>query len=154
MRRAHALTGNKHDALDLMQDVLIRVGANWRRIDDPLAYAATTMARLNVSRWRKTRREVLGAPPRAASMPSHWPIDRVVERDALVVGLVNLSEQQRTVVVLHYIYDQAVADIGEQLSMKQSTVLSHLHRARKALRHALDEDAATSTQQPNKGAGK
>ena len=43
---AHALTGNRHDAWDLLQETLVRVGERWRRIDEPAAYARTVMTRL------------------------------------------------------------------------------------------------------------
>lgn len=150
MRRASALTGNRHDAVDLVQDALIRVGARWNRIDDPVAYAARTMARLHVSRWRRTRREVLGAD--APAEETHDPLAQVDERDALVAGLARLTDRQRTVVVLHYVYDLPVAEISGQLAMKESTVLSHLHRARAALRRDLADDGTPTPQRPSRGA--
>ncbi len=63
---AYALTGNQHDAWDLLQETLVRVGVRWRRLRDeePTAYARTVMTRLNIDRLRRLRREM---PVRQAS---------------------------------------------------------------------------------------
>lgn len=41
LRIAFALTGNRHDAWDLVQETLVRVGSRWSRLslDNPGAYA-------------------------------------------------------------------------------------------------------------------
>ena len=67
LRYGHALTGNPHDAADLVQSVLEKIGARWpswlRKTGDPVAYARRAMANAHVSRWRRTRRENLVAEP-------------------------------------------------------------------------------------------
>ncbi len=63
---ARVLTGNSHDAWDLVQDTLLRMRIRWARIDrggNPAAYARTTMARLNNDRLRRLRRELLTSSP-------------------------------------------------------------------------------------------
>ena len=58
---ARVLTGSSHDAWDLVQDTLLRMRIHWARIDrggNPTAYARTTMARLNIDRLRRLRREL------------------------------------------------------------------------------------------------
>src|SRR5688572_959755 len=71
MRYAFVLTGNPHDASDLTQEALARLGAAWNRVErkaDPEGYVRVTMARLHVSRWRHTRRErLVGSPPERAA---------------------------------------------------------------------------------------
>ena len=57
---ARALSGNDHDAWDLVQECLVRIGVRWSRIDrdgNPAAYARTTLVRLNVDRMRRRGRE-------------------------------------------------------------------------------------------------
>jgi DNA-directed RNA polymerase specialized sigma24 family protein len=56
MRIARVLTGNDHDAADLVQDCLAKMGARWgdsRPISNPHAYARATLVNLNNSRLRK-----------------------------------------------------------------------------------------------------
>src|SRR5699024_7010807 len=61
LRYGYALTGSTHDAADLVQSVLERIGSRWskvRRADDPLAYVRRAMANGHVSRWRRHRHEI------------------------------------------------------------------------------------------------
>ena len=62
---AYALTGDRHDAWDLTQETLLRVGLKWRRIDagNPAGYARTVLVRLNLDRARRRKRERLGDVP-------------------------------------------------------------------------------------------
>ena len=46
---ARVLTGDDHDAWDLTQEALVRVGMRWSRVHDgpnPVGYTRTTLARL------------------------------------------------------------------------------------------------------------
>src|SRR5262245_61331858 len=64
LRYGYVLTGNAHDAADLTQEALARLGLAWSRVrhkGDPEGYARTTMARLQISWWRRRRRERLVA---------------------------------------------------------------------------------------------
>ena len=60
LRVAYGLTGNPHDAWDLVQESLVRVGVRWRRLrsQNPGGYAQTVLVRLDVDRHRRLRREV------------------------------------------------------------------------------------------------
>lgn len=55
--------------------------------------------------------------------------------------LARLSEVQRAVVTLYYVEDQPVGEIARILELPASTVKTHLHRARAALRAALQREA-------------
>src|SRR5205807_4123348 len=63
LRYGHALTGNPHDAADLVQTVLEKLGSRWssivRKTGDPVAYARRAMANANISRWRRHKMEAL-----------------------------------------------------------------------------------------------
>jgi hypothetical protein len=60
LRTAYLLTGNHHDAEDLVQSALIKVVPKWGRIKDrPEPYVRKVLARESVGRWRGRRwREV------------------------------------------------------------------------------------------------
>ncbi|GAA2398139.1 SigE family RNA polymerase sigma factor [Nonomuraea africana] len=78
MRCAYALTGNPHDAADLVQEALVRLRGSWSRVrgkHDPESYVRVTMTRLHITVWRRRRREYLaGEPPdrQVADTPSLW----------------------------------------------------------------------------------
>lgn len=131
---ATSLCGNRHDAWDLTQESLARVGERWHRqeIDVPAAYVRTVMARLNVDRIRRLRREVLGwtgAEPGIA-MPS----DTGTLGQELLNALPLLSPRQRTALALRYIEDLSVRDIAARMNCSEGTVKSTLSRGLERLR--------------------
>src|SRR3954454_20484786 len=91
-RYAYVLTGNQHDAEDLVQEALTRTGVAWNRVkrkDDPEGYVRTTMARIMANRWRRPRREhlVADAPDRPVE---DGALDRVADADRLDAALADL----------------------------------------------------------------
>jgi RNA polymerase sigma-70 factor (sigma-E family) len=137
LRYGHALTGNPHDAADLVQGVLERIGARWssvlRRTGDPLAYARRAMVNAHISRWRRTRRENL-----VADLPDTtavWQPDRFAD-EPLWQALRSLPPRQRAVIVLRYYEDLSEAQIAEALGCAPGTVKSQASAGIAALRRA------------------
>lgn len=108
---ARALAGNEHDAWDMVQETLVRMGLRWSKVDrqgNPGAYARTTLARLNVDRLRHRGRQ----RPVAAVPEIGWtPAESVVE-PWLVEALGDLPVKQRTALVLRYVDDLDHAGIA------------------------------------------
>ena len=130
---AHALTANPHDAWDLTQETLARMGERWGRgrFDEPAAYARTVMVRLNIDRIRRLRRELplLGGPVEEA------PVEVVGELDGwLVEALATLSPRQRTALALRYVEDLDVRGIAARMGCSEGTVKSQLSRGTERLR--------------------
>jgi RNA polymerase sigma-70 factor (sigma-E family) len=135
LRYGHALTGNPHDAADLVQGVLERIGARWssvlRRTGDPLAYARRSMVNAHISRWRRTRRENL-----VADLPDTtavWQPDRFAD-EPLWQALRSLPPRQRAVIVLRYYEDLSEAEIARTLGITKGTVKSQANKAMATLR--------------------
>jgi RNA polymerase sigma-70 factor (sigma-E family) len=130
---AHALTANPHDAWDLTQETLVRIGERWgrTRFDEPAAYARTVMVRLNIDRIRRLRREIpLLARPEGAA-----PVELVGELDGwLVEALASLTPRQRTALALRYVEDLDVRTIAERMGCSEGTVKSQLSRGTERLR--------------------
>ncbi|MDN4161442.1 SigE family RNA polymerase sigma factor [Nocardioides abyssi] len=135
LRLAHALTGDPHDAWDLVQETLARLGERWsgRRPDVPEAWVRTVMVRLNIDRIRRLRRELLllggggdraDAPPALAGEAEGW----------LVEALATLSPRQRTALALRYVEDLDVRGIAERMGCSEGTVKSQLSRGTERLR--------------------
>ncbi|GAA2334035.1 SigE family RNA polymerase sigma factor [Saccharopolyspora halophila] len=138
MRYGHALTGNPHDAADLVQTVLEKVGARWSRIgsncQDPTAYVRKAMANAHISRWRRTRKETLLAEfPDVPSVPQQ---DRL-ENEPIWEALRELPSRQRAVVVLRYYEGLSEVEIAETLGVSCGTVKSQASKAMSALRKRL-----------------
>ncbi|MBF9130896.1 SigE family RNA polymerase sigma factor [Plantactinospora sp. S1510] len=138
MRYGYVLTGNPHDAADLTQEALARLGSAWSRVrrrDDPEGYVRTTMARLQISWWRRRRHERL--------------VDEIPEREHLDPGfaradgdgglwraLAGLPRRQRTVLVLRYYEHRDDEEIARLLGISRGTVRSQAARGLDKLRAA------------------
>ena len=128
---AHALTGNRHDAWDLLQETLVRVGEKWRRIDQPAAYARTVMTRLNIDRIRRLRRELPGVGSKEPATPD----EHTSASEAwLVEALATLTPSQRTALALRYVEDLDVRGIADRMGCSEGTVKSQLSRGTERLR--------------------
>jgi RNA polymerase sigma-70 factor (sigma-E family) len=141
LRYGHALTGNPHDAADLVQTVLEKLGARWaslvrRKGVEPLAYARRSMANAHVSRWRRHRRERLVADfPDVAGVSG---VDRL-EHEPLWQALRDLPPRQRAVVVLRFYEGLSELEIAATLGISPGTVKSQNSRAMATLRKRLEE---------------
>ncbi|WP_084259140.1 SigE family RNA polymerase sigma factor [Microtetraspora malaysiensis] len=128
-----ALTGNAHDAADLVQEALLRLGDAWRRVvrkDDPEGYVRTVMARQHISWWRRRRREHL-----VADTPEDGYTDPLLDGDTgLWKEVAGLPPKQRAVLVLRYYEDLPDAEIARILGISQGTVRSQASRALDKLR--------------------
>ena len=147
LRFGHALTGNPHDALDLVQSALERTGVRWRSVRrggrDPEAYVRRAMVNSWVSRWRRLRREslVAGVPDRADPEPGG-----LLEREPLWQALRGLPPRQRAVIVLRYYEDLSEAEIAAVLGVSPGTVKSQTSKAMATLRRTLADDSTTTAE--------
>ena len=146
LRYGHALTGNPHDAADLVQGVLERIGSRWssvlRRTGDPLAYARRAMVNAHISRWRRTRRENLVAElPDTSAV---WQPDRFAD-EPLWQALRSLPPRQRAVIVLRYYEDLSEDQIAATLGCAPGTVKSQASKALAKLRAAMPDKETSWT---------
>lgn len=145
LRYGHALTGNPHDAADLVQTVLEKVGARWshvrRKTGDPLAYVRRSMANAHISRWRRTRKESLVAEiPDGIAIAETDPF----EHEPLWRALRELPPRQRAVLVLRYYDGLSEVDIARTLGISQGTVKSQASKAIARLRRKMAEGRDTA----------
>jgi RNA polymerase sigma-70 factor (sigma-E family) len=135
-----ALTGTHHDAWDLAQEALARIGLRWSRFasdGNPAAYVRTTMVRLNIDRLRRLRREtpVERIPDYLVVDPDADPVDPWI-----VAALATLTPKQRTAVVLRYVLDLDLAGIAREMDCAVGTAKSHLSRGLDRLREQATGD--------------
>ncbi|MFI9616848.1 SigE family RNA polymerase sigma factor [Streptomyces sp. NPDC052023] len=138
VRTAHMLTGDFHEAEDLVQTTLAKVYARWRKIprDEVNAYIRRALVNNNISRVRKKRIAHLLMPLLPEPMHrSHGGHAEAVEQSAVLVqALAVLSARQRAVVVLRYWEDMNEQQIAEALNCSVGTVKTHARRGLEALR--------------------
>jgi RNA polymerase sigma-70 factor (sigma-E family) len=137
LRVAYLLTGDRHAAEDLVQDVLEGMYVRWRRIRGaPDAYARRALVNRAVNRWRRR-----GRRPEAAlgdfevGLPDHS--DGVAIREAVVGALKQLPPRQRAAVVLRYLDDLPVVEVAAALDCSVGTVKSNAARGLERLRAVL-----------------
>lgn len=142
---AYRLTGNREDAQDLVQEVLVRVqrGLRTYRPGSLRGWLSriTTNAFLDEAR-RRTRRPAVALPdepdlvlPAAPDAAEAADAQRLP--DHVQDALAELPEAYRVPVVLADVVGLPYADIADQLDVPVGTVRSRIHRGRLALREAL-----------------
>ncbi|HEU5471415.1 MAG TPA: SigE family RNA polymerase sigma factor [Actinophytocola sp.] len=138
-RAAYLLTGNWHDAEDVVQAAFVRLYGVWHRVRRDTADAYLRKVMINVFLSSKRGQPAREHPvPDLPDLPAAQPVadDRLVLRHALAA----LTPHQRAVVVLRYWDGLSVAETAAALGISQGTVKSQLHRAVHALRPYLSED--------------
>jgi RNA polymerase sigma-70 factor (ECF subfamily) len=142
---AFRLTGNRDDAQDLVQEVLVRVrrGLRTYRPGSLRAWLSriTTNAFLDEAR-RRTRRPTTALPDDPdAVVPAAPDAATASEASALPdhvqAALGRLPTEFRLPVVLADVAGLSYAEIAEELGIPVGTVRSRIHRGRLALREAL-----------------
>ncbi|WP_067830762.1 SigE family RNA polymerase sigma factor [Actinomadura kijaniata] len=137
-RYACVLTGDRHDAEDLVQEALARTGAAWwrvRRRHDPEGYVRTAMVRIWANRRRRRGREHLTADPPERPVEDAG-LDRVTGDAAFDAALAGLPPRMRAVLVLRYLDQLPDAEIAAVLGCSAGTVRSQAARALAKLRAA------------------
>ncbi|TFZ04941.1 sigma-70 family RNA polymerase sigma factor [Ramlibacter rhizophilus] len=143
-RYARALTGDRWEADDLVQDTLERACSRWRLWavgSDLRAWLFTVMHNLFVDGLRRAKRQAseplddkavgdLAAPPAA----TEGTLD-------LQRCLMRLPQEQREVLLLVTLQDLGYAEVARITGVPIGTVMSRLSRARARLRELMDEPA-------------
>ena len=153
-RLAYRLTGNRHEAEDLTQEVFVRV---FRSLDsfrpgtfEGWLHRITTNLFLDMVRRRgRIRMEAL--PEDYDRVPADEPNPEQIYHDSrlgpdLQAALDSLAPDFRAAVVLCDIEGLSYEEIGATLGVKLGTVRSRIHRGRQALRDYLAVHPADTAQ--------
>ena len=138
---ARALTGDRRDAEDLVQDTMVKAFIHWARLSrygKPGAWCHRVLTRACRDHWqrRRTRERYLNAQ-RVGEPTVDGP---ALEFIAFWAAVRRLPERPRLVVTLYYAGDRSVAEVAAIVGVPEGTVKSDLSRARIALRTDLGED--------------
>jgi RNA polymerase sigma-70 factor (sigma-E family) len=144
LRYAVMLTGDPHTAEDLVQDTMVRVQLNWRRVahsDSPDGYVRRVLTNRFVdlrrgSWWRRVR---LNPDPDPTRPEQRDHAQDSADRDQIWTMLAVLPRRQRAALVLRYYEDLPDAEIADVLGCAVGTVRSSISRALATLRAELVE---------------
>ncbi|MDH7601089.1 MAG: sigma-70 family RNA polymerase sigma factor [Armatimonadota bacterium] len=129
-------TGSFEDARDLAQETFIRAYTHLDQLRDPSSFGAwiRTIAGNLCKQWARRKSRALEALTEADAACRQQPKDRSVEE-----ALATLPENERLVLVLHYIDGYTYADIARFLGLTEDAVRGRLHRGRERLRSEVLE---------------
>ena len=146
LRAAHALTGNRADAEDLVQATLVKAYLSWSNVADPAAldtYVRRVMVNTHISGWR--RRRVDEYP--TDQVPDSVTADQTGDSDLqeLVQRAVDrLPRRMRAAVMLRYYDDMSEPEVAAALGVSIGTVKSTVARAVAKLREDAELGAEGS----------
>jgi RNA polymerase sigma-70 factor, ECF subfamily len=139
---ATVLCGDRELARDLAQEALVRTYTHWdevARLERPGAWTRKVL--LNLIRDHGRHGAVL-----RRRLPE---LAREADRVRVVVdapfdsefwaAVATLSDRQRTAVALFYVGDRSVRHVAEVMEIREGSVKTTLHQARKRLHHLLSE---------------
>jgi RNA polymerase sigma-70 factor (ECF subfamily) len=137
--------GNRSDADDLAQECYLRALRNWDRFEGTgsrrgwlLAIARNTRADWFRQQFRQTRVSELTDEATVEEAPPGLGLDDV---EAVWRAVGNLEPDHREVIHLRFAADLSYIEIAEMLGVPLGTVRSRLHRALKAVREQMEEQA-------------
>jgi RNA polymerase sigma-70 factor (ECF subfamily) len=142
------LTDNRQDAEDLAQETYLRAFCAWkdhRRPRNVEPWLATICLNLARSRFRARGRRPAEVPlqdwmgeERSGDDPEVRAVERI-ERDDLYRAIRALPEDQRVAITLVDLVGLSTYEAAEAMGTPRGTVLSRLHRGRRALARLLGD---------------
>ncbi len=155
-RLAWSILLNDADAADATQDAFVAVWRQLPRLRDSAAFDgwlnrivanSSRMARRHRVRLREVRVTPSSADP---GLSAHEPpfdpnarteIDDVSDADAISRAFDRLRPEDRSILALHHVDEQPVAEIARSLGIPVGTAKWRLHAARRALERAMEAES-------------
>ena len=142
-RLAFARCRNTADAEDIFQTTFLRFYASrtlFKNAEHEKAWLLRVCINackdLQTSAWHT---KVSAMPDEFDAPDMNTRKDATPQEEALDEAMRGLSPEQRTVVHLHYFEGFSTGEVAQMLGIRPATARSHLHRARIAMRNALED---------------
>jgi RNA polymerase sigma-70 factor (sigma-E family) len=146
-RTAYLLTGDRHEAEDLLQTVLARTCVRWGSIRDKRAaegYVRRGLVREVQKTWRRRSREVV--TDRLPDAGVGGGLETRADHVALWREVRRLPPRMRAALVLRYFEDLTEQQAADALGCSVGAVKSQTHHAVAHLRAALPDLELSTTQ--------
>lgn len=138
-RLCYCYMGNVQDASDAMQNTVVKLLERQQRFENAeherrwlMKVAANECRRLLKHWWRK--REDIEDYPEYAAQEERY------EENGILTMVMNLPVKYRVPIYMYYYEGYAAAEISELLHIRESTILSQMHRGRQKLKVAITEE--------------
>lgn len=135
--------GDKMTADDIAQDAMLKAWMKISSFDEKSKFstwifkiAYNTYLDFQKSSWRKNN-ESLDENIDNERFTSEYSADKSFLNDKLYAAIDKLPIGERSAVLLYYLEEKPIKEISKILEMPQSTIMSHLFRARKHLKSLL-----------------
>ncbi len=143
-RFAFSILKNKEEAEDVMQDTYIninRYASKYNPKTKPIAWMLTITKNLCLNKFKKDEKN------NNIDITEYENIlvaeqEDITNKLLLECILQSLTDEERQIFVLHSVKELKFREIGEIISMKESTVISKYHRAMKKVREKFERNGA------------
>jgi len=146
---AYRMTGNKHDAEDVVQEAFLKAYRGLGRFDErsrvgSWLYRIAANCAFDVLRARQRRDRHFASsddgpspePPASEPGPDRMAMGKDV-RDRVAAALARMSPRERAAFVLRHFEDQSIEEIGRALDLDTSAVKQSVLRAVRKARQVL-----------------
>lgn len=155
-RVAYRFTGNKPDAEDLVQELLVKLYPRRKELGEVTSlrpWLVRVLYRLFIDGERKQKRSPLRLIKHRSETETKDPLDQIAGQEPdpeqyvqrrnlcehLEQALNHLGKDQRAVIVLHDIEGYRLTELETLLEVPMGTIKSRLHRGRAILREILEK---------------
>ena len=149
-RLAYRMTGNEHDAEDVVQEALVKAYKSLDRFEDRSSvgswlYRITSNCAFDLLRARQRRGRLVGdGDPEdavleaASSEPGPERLAASIEiRERVGIALARMSARERSAFVLRHFEDRSIEEIGGMLGLRTNATKHSIFRAVRKMRAAL-----------------
>jgi RNA polymerase sigma-70 factor, ECF subfamily len=144
-RALFVVTGDRHEAEDLMQTAFCKVWERWHRVsvlDDPVGYLFRTAFNTHTSTTRRALRAARRLVDRSSDRPAPLePAELAEVRDTATRALDVLTPRQREAVVLTELLGLGRAEAARVMGIRPATVRVLVSQARAALVGQPEDEA-------------
>ena len=144
VRLAYLLTGDHHQAEDIVADAFTKVWKQWEkgRVDNVRAYLRRAVVNESNSKLRRRYLERREAGTAKGDDRGVRLVDeQTADRDQVWQALQRLPERQRAAIVLRYYEDLPEAETADVLGVSVGTIKSQTSRGLDRLRELLGADS-------------
>lgn len=136
---ARRVTHDRDAAAELTQEVWLRVFRGIDRLREPRRFRAWLFGIAHRAFADSLRRRYAALAIADAVEPPDAPEPDHADLELVERGLERLPPVEREILILFYLQELSIAEVGEALGIAPGTVKSRLHRARYQLRHELEK---------------
>ncbi|GAF65431.1 putative RNA polymerase [Bacillus sp. TS-2] len=139
-RVAYSFVKNEQDALDIVQDAVIKGYRNFEKLDE-IHYFSTWLTRILINTAidavRKKREVVFLDPERTES--NRTDESHIINKLLIDKEFDRLKAEQKSLIILRFYYGYSIKEISEILNKPEGTIKSRLSRTLEQMKQHLEK---------------